>query len=418
MAIKQQITEMAVQARRAAREMAALSTDVKNRLLLAMADGLLAKADFIKQENQKDLEAGRAKGLSAAMLDRLELSDKVIDSMVGGLREVAALPDPVGEVTEMAKRPNGIMVGRMRIPLGVVGIIYESRPNVTVDAAALCIKAGNGVFLRGGSEAIHSNLALAKILQEAMSAADIDPAAVQVVPVTDREAINVMLTMEEYIDLIIPRGGEGLIRFVSENSRIPVLKHYKGVCHLFVDYSADQQMAVDIVINGKTQRPGVCNALETMLVHRNIADIFLPLAAKALTEAGVELRGCETTCRLVSGAKPAQDDDWGKEFLDLVLAVRVVDDLDGAMDHIVKYGSQHTEVIVTESYRNSQRFLREVDASAVMINASSRFNDGGEFGLGAEIGISTTKLHAYGPMGLKELTALKFIVYGDGQVRS
>lgn len=418
MAIKQQITEMAVQARRAAREMAALSTDVKNRLLLAMADGLLAKSDFIKQENQKDLEAGRAKGLSAAMLDRLELSDKVIDAMIGGLREVAVLPDPVGEVTEMAKRPNGIMVGKMRIPLGVIGIIYESRPNVTVDAAALCIKAGNGVFLRGGSEAIHSNLALARVLQEAMAAAGIDPAAVQVVPVTDREAINVMLTMEEYIDLIIPRGGEGLIRFVSENSRIPVLKHYKGVCHLFVDDSAEQQMAVDLVMNSKTQRPGVCNALETMLVHRNIADSFLPVVAKALTDAGVEIRGCEATCQILPGAKPAQQDDWGQEFLDLILAVRVVDDLDGAMDHIVEYGSQHTEVIVTESYRNSQRFLREVDASAVMINASTRFNDGGQFGLGAEIGISTTKLHAYGPMGLKELTALKYIVYGGGQVRS
>ncbi len=418
MAIKQQITEMAVQARRAAREMAALSTDVKNRLLLAMADGLLAKADFIKQENQKDLEAGRTKGLSAAMLDRLELSDKVIDSMVGGLREVAVLPDPVGEVTEMAKRPNGIMVGKMRIPLGVIGIIYESRPNVTVDAAALCIKAGNGVFLRGGSEAIHSNLALARVLQEAMAAEGIDPAAVQVVPVTDREAINVMLTMEEYIDLIIPRGGEGLIRFVSENSRIPVLKHYKGVCHLFVDDSAEPQMAVDLVMNSKTQRPGVCNALETMLVHRNIADSFLPVVAGALTAAGVEMRGCEVTCRILPAAKPARKDDWGQEFLDLILAIRVVDDLDGAMDHIVEYGSQHTEVIVTESYRNSQRFLREVDASAVMINASTRFNDGGQFGLGAEIGISTTKLHAYGPMGLKELTALKYIVYGGGQVRS
>lgn len=418
MTITQQITEMAVQGRRAAREMAALSTEVKNRLLLAMADGLLAKADFIKQENQKDLEAGRAKGLSAAMLDRLELSDKVIDSMVGGIREVVALPDPVGEVTEMAKRPNGIMVGKMRIPLGVIGIIYESRPNVTVDAAALCIKAGNGVFLRGGSEAIHSNLALAKVLQEAMAAENIDPAAVQVVPVTDREAINVMLTMEEYIDLIIPRGGEGLIRFVSENSRIPVLKHYKGVCHLFVDANADPQMAVDLVVNGKSQRPGVCNALETMLVHRDIADSFLPLVAKALAGVGVELRGCEATCRILPDATPARDDDWGKEFLDLILAVRVVDDLDGAMDHIVQYGSQHTEVIVTESYRNSQRFLREVDASAVMINASTRFNDGGQFGLGAEIGISTTKLHAYGPMGLKELTALKYIVYGDGQVRS
>lgn len=418
MSIKEQIIGMAVQARQAARKMAALSTGAKNGLLLAMADGLLANAEFIKQENRKDLEAGRAKGLSAAMLDRLALSDKVIASMVEGLREVAALPDPVGEVSEMAKRPNGILVGRMRIPLGVIGIIYESRPNVTVDAAALCIKAGNGVFLRGGSEAINSNLALAKILQDTMSAAGIDPAAVQVVPVTDREAINVLLTLEEYIDLIIPRGGEGLIRFVAENSRIPVLKHYKGVCHIFVDESGDQQMAVNLVMNGKTQRPGVCNSLEAMLVHRKIADVFLPLVAKSLTAAGVEMRGCEETCRIVPGATPAVEGDWGMEFLDLILAVKVVDDLDGAMAHIVKYGSQHTEVIVTENYSRSQRFLREVDASAVMINASSRFNDGGQFGLGAEIGISTTKLHAYGPMGLKELTALKFIVYGEGQVRS
>jgi glutamate-5-semialdehyde dehydrogenase len=306
----------------------------------------------------------------------------------------------------------------MRIPLGVIGIIYESRPNVTVDAAALCIKAGNGVFLRGGSEAIHSNLALAKVLQEAMAAENIDPAVVQMVPVTDREAVNVMLRLEEYIDLIIPRGGEGLIRFVSENSTIPVLKHYKGVCHLFVDSSADLQMALDLIMNGKTQRPGVCNSLETVLIHRDIAESFLPVAARALTGAGVEIRGCETTCRILPDAKPAQEYDWGMEFLDLILAIKVVDDLDGAMDHIVRHGSQHTEVIVTESYANSQRFLREVDASAVMVNASSRFNDGGQFGLGAEIGISTTKLHAYGPMGLKELTALKFIVYGDGQIRS
>lgn len=418
MSIKQHITEMAAQARVAARQMASLSTDVKNNLLLAMAEGVLAEADFIKQENQKDLDIGREKGLSAAMLDRLELSDKVIDSMVAGLREVASLPDPVGEVTEMAKRPNGIMVGKMRIPLGVIGIIYESRPNVTVDAAALCIKAGNGVFLRGGSEAVHSNLALAKVLKGTMTAAGINPAAVQVVPITDREAINVMLTLEEYIDLIIPRGGEGLIRFVSENSRIPVLKHYKGVCHLFVDASADQRMAVDLVMNSKTQRPGVCNALETMLVHRDIADTFLPLVGQALIAAGVEIRGCEATCRILAGARPAGDDDWGMEFLALIIAVRVVADINEAMDHIVSYGSQHTEVIVTESYSNSQRFLREVDASAVMVNASTRFNDGGQFGLGAEIGISTTKLHAYGPMGLKELTALKYIVYGEGQVRT
>lgn len=417
MSIQEQVLDMAAEARRAAREVAVMSTAAKDRLLVLMADALLEKADYIKEENRKDLEAGREKGLSAAMLDRLELSDKVIDSMVGGLREVAALPDPVGEVTEMIKRPNGIMVGRMRIPLGVVGMIYESRPNVTVDAAALCLKAGNGVFLRGGSEAIHSNIALAQVLKGVLEAEGVDPAAVQVMPVTEREAINVLLTLEEYIDLIIPRGGEGLIRFVSENSRIPVLKHYKGVCHLFVDESADPQMAVDIVMNGKVQRPGVCNALETLLVHRNIAESFLPIAAKALTAAGVELRGCEATCRILPEAKVATEEDWGMEFLDLILAVKVVDSMEEAMDHIADYGSQHTEVIVTESYQNSQRFLREVDASAVMINASSRFNDGGQFGLGAEIGISTTKLHAYGPMGLKELTALKFIVYGEGQVR-
>lgn len=417
MTIDQQIMDMAIEARKAAREIAAMSTSAKDRLLNLMADALVEKTDYIQEENKKDLEAGQEKGLSAAMLDRLELSDKVIDSMVGGLREVAALPDPVGEVTEMIKRPNGIMVGRMRIPLGVVGMIYESRPNVTVDAAALCLKAGNGVFLRGGSEAIHSNIALAKVLKDVLESESVDPAAIQVVPVTDRKAINVLLTLEEQIDLIIPRGGEGLIRFVSENSRIPVLKHYKGVCHLFVDESADLQMATDIAMNGKVQRPGVCNALETMLVHRNIAERFLPVAAKALLGAGVEIRGCADTCRLISDAKAASDEDWGMEFLDLILAVRIVDDLDGAMDHIIKYGSQHTEVIVTGDYHNSQRFLREVDASAVMINASSRFNDGGQFGLGTEIGISTTKLHAYGPMGLKELTALKFIVYGEGQVR-
>ncbi len=417
MTIQEQIIDMAIEARRAAREVAAMSTAAKDRLLGLMADGLIEKADYIKEENRKDLEAGREKGLSAAMLDRLELSDKVIDSMVSGLREVASLPDPVGEITEMLKRPNGIMVGRMRIPLGVVGMIYESRPNVTVDAAALCIKAGNGVFLRGGSEAIHSNIALAKVLKGVLETEGVDPAVVQVVPTAEREAVNVLLTLEDYIDLIIPRGGEGLIRFVSENSRIPVLKHYKGVCHLFVDESGDQQMAVDMVMNGKVQRPGVCNALETMLVHRNIADSFLPIAAKALVGAGVELRGCDATCSILPEARAADKDDWGMEFLELILAVKVVDSLEEAMEHIVDHGSQHTEVIVTENYSNAQRFIREVDASAVMVNASSRFNDGGQFGLGAEIGISTTKLHAYGPMGLKELTALKFVVYGEGQVR-
>jgi glutamate-5-semialdehyde dehydrogenase len=352
------------------------------------------------------------------MLDRLALTDKVIDSMVAGLQEVAALPDPVGEVDEMIRRPNGLMVGRMRIPLGVIGMIYESRPNVTVDAAALCLKAGNAVILRGGSEAIHSNLALAKVLQDALASENIDPAAVQVIPVADREAVNVLLSLEDYIDLIIPRGGEGLIRFVAENSRIPVLKHYKGVCHVFVDADADLDMAVNIVLNGKCQRPGVCNATETLLVHKDIAEAFLPLVAAKLVAAGVELRGCPKTREILPEIKVAVEEDWPAEFLDLILAVRVVDDLDAAMDHIAQYGSQHTEVIVTKSYANGQRFIKEVDASAVMVNASTRFSDGGQFGLGAEIGISTTKLHAYGPMGLKELTTRKFIVYGDGQVRT
>ena len=418
MSIQETIRQMAVAAKKASRNMANLSTTAKNNALLKMAEALLAQKTYIQQENEKDLVAGRAKGLSAAMLDRLALTDKVIAGMVGGLREVAALPDPVGEVSEMAKQPSGITVGRMRIPLGVIGMIYESRPNVTVDAAALCLKAGNAILLRGGSEAIHSNLALAKVLQEALAAEKIEAAAVQVIPVTDREAVTAMLTLDEQIDLIIPRGGESLIRFVAENSRIPVLKHYKGVCHVFVDASADLDMAVNIVMNGKVQRPGVCNALEALLVHEDIAAEFLPKVWGALQKSGVELRGCARAKAILPEITAALPTDYGMEFLDLILAVRVVDDLVAAMDHIVQYGSQHTEVIVTNSYANGQRFLREVDASAVMINASTRFTDGGQFGLGAEIGISTTKLHAYGPMGLKELTTRKFIVYGEGQVRA
>ncbi|MBU0483179.1 MAG: glutamate-5-semialdehyde dehydrogenase [Proteobacteria bacterium] len=418
MSLQEKIKSMAIEAKKASRQLSCLSTDVKNRILARMAEGLHEKRLHIQQENARDLETGRAKGLSAAMLDRLELSDKVIDSMIVGLKEVAVLPDPIGEVTEMIKRPNGIMVGRMRIPLGVISMIYESRPNVTVDAAALCLKSGNAVFLRGGSEAIHSNLFLAKVLQEALASEGVNPAAIQVVPVTDREAVNILLTLEEYIDLIIPRGGESLIRFVVENSRIPVLKHYKGVCHVFVDQSADLKKATAIVINGKVQRPGVCNALEALLVHQDIASAFLPVIAAELMKAGVELRGCPLTKEILPGIKAAVQSDWGMEFLDLILAVKVVADLDAAMEHIVNFGSLHTEVIVTENYTNAQRFIREVDASAVMVNASTRFSDGGQFGLGAEIGISTTKLHAYGPMGLKELTSKKFIVYGDGQVRN
>ncbi|MEN8257089.1 MAG: glutamate-5-semialdehyde dehydrogenase [Thermodesulfobacteriota bacterium] len=417
MSIEQTIKDMAVQAKKAAHSMSILSTEQKNNVLSRMADALAEQKVYIQAENAKDLEAGEAKGLAAAMLDRLHLSDQVMDSMIAGLREVIALPDPVGEINDMVRRPSGITVGRMRIPLGVIGMIYESRPNVTVDAAALCLKAGNAILLRGGSEAIHSNLALAKVLQDALGAEKVDPAAIQVIPTTDRDAVTFMLQLEEQIDLIIPRGGEGLIRFVAETSRIPVLKHYKGVCHVFIDDSAQIDMGVAIVMNGKVQRPGVCNALETLLVHKDIAADFLPAVAKELFAAGVEIRGCEQTCKIVADAKPASPEDWPMEFLELILAVKVVDDMDGAMAHIREYGSQHTEVIVTENYSHGQRFIREVDASAVMINASTRFSDGGEFGLGAEIGISTTKLHAYGPMGLKELTTKKFIVYGDGQVR-
>lgn len=417
MSVEETISQMAQEAKRAARAAASMSTEVKNRVLNRVAGELRQQIKLIQRENDKDLTAGREKGLSAAMLDRLTLSDRVIDSMIDGLHEVAALIDPVGEISEMNKRPSGITVGRMRIPLGVIAMIYESRPNVTIDAAALCLKAGNAVILRGGSEAIHSNLALARILQDALAAEGAPAAIIQVIPTTDRIAVNALLTQEACIDLIIPRGGEGLIRFVAENSRIPVLKHYKGVCHAFVDYNADFEMAADIIINSKAQRPGVCNALETMLVHREAAAQFLPLIARRCTEAGVTLRGCPETVAICSEAQEADETDWDREYLELILAVKVVADIDEAMDHIAAHGSQHTETIVTESYTNAQRFIREVDSSSVMINASTRFADGGQYGLGAEIGISTTKLHAYGPMGLKELTTKKFIVYGSGQIR-
>ncbi|MFH2124813.1 MAG: glutamate-5-semialdehyde dehydrogenase [Pseudomonadota bacterium] len=416
--IDMSIKLMAQNAKKAARTLISLSTEIKNNLLRQMAEALEEQRSFIQQQNQKDLMAGQKKGLSAAMLDRLELSDKVMASMIGGLLEVVALPDPVGEILNLSKRPNGLMVGRMRIPLGVIGMIYESRPNVTVDAAALCLKAGNAIILRGGSEAIHSNLALAEVLQGVLAAGNIDPAAIQVVPVTDRAAVTTLLAQEKFIDLIIPRGGEGLIRFVSETSRIPVLKHYKGVCHIFVDNSADLLKATPVIMNSKTQRPGVCNALEGLLIHRDIAATYLPVIAEELRMAGVELRGCAESVTLASMIKPALPTDWGTEFLDLTLCVKIVGSLDEAMSYMAEYGSQHTEVIITEDYSNAQRFLAEVDASAVMVNASTRFNDGGQLGLGAEIGISTTKLHAYGPMGLEELTTKKFIIYGGGQVRS
>jgi glutamate-5-semialdehyde dehydrogenase len=417
MTIERTLSEMARRVKIASAGLVALPTVAKNNVLLQVADLLVKEKKALQRENDKDLKNGAEKGLSQAMLDRLRLSDEVIDSMVTALHELIALPDPVGKIENFVKRPNGLLVGRMRVPLGVVAMIYESRPNVTVDAAALCLKAGNGVILRGGSEAIFSNLALAEILKKALRSQNIVQDVVQVIPTTDRQAIAHLLTLDEDIDLVIPRGGEGLIRFVAKNSRIPVLKHYQGVCHLFIDKDADLSKAVPLVINSKTQRPGVCNALEGLLIHQDVAAEYLPILVAALTEKGVELRGCARSTAISPKISPAADEDWGTEFLDLILCVKVVQDFEEAKSYIQQYGSQHTESIVTENYTTAQRFIAEIDASAVMVNASTRFNDGGELGLGAEIGISTTKLHAYGPMGLEELTTRKFVVYGQGQVR-
>ncbi len=417
MDIETTIRQMATDAKAAATVIGRAGTDQKNRALFTMADLLEQQAEMIFAENRKDLERAEAAGLSPAMIDRLTVSEKTIASMAGGLREVAAYTDPVGTLGPTQIRPNGLKVSKMRIPLGVIGIIYESRPNVTIDAACLCLKSGNAVILRGGSEAIHSNRALARIIEQALEATGLPVKAAQVVPTDDRSAINVLLAQEELVDLIIPRGGEGLIRFVVEHSKIPVLKHYKGVCHVYVDESADLAMAEEIAFNAKVQRPGVCNAMETLLIHEAVADAFLSAMAKRFADAGAELRGCPKTCAMVPAAKPATDDDWPEEYLDLRLAVKVVESMEAAMDHIARYGSSHTEAIVTTDYGRANRFLREVDASVVLVNASTRFNDGGQLGLGAEMGISTSKLHAFGPMGLEELTTQKFVVLGDGQIR-
>jgi len=417
MNMEQHIAEMAARAGAACRDIALASTAAKNLVLGDVARLLREGKTSIQAENGKDLAVGREKNLSAPMLDRLALNDAVFDAMICGVEEVCALPDPIGGIAAMTRRPNGLSVGRMRVPLGVVAMIYESRPNVTIDAAALCLKAGNGVILRGGSEAINSNLALAGVLKQALSNNQIDPDCVQVVDTTDRKAIEILLQQEDAIDLVIPRGGEGLIRFVSHNSRIPVLKHYKGVCHIYVDKDADLSTATPIILNSKTQRPGVCNALEGLLVHSSVAGAFLPVIGDAFTRAGVTMAGCEKTRALYPGAEAATAEDWGTEWLSLKLCVKVVESLEEAEAYIARYGSHHTESIITENYTTAQAFLAGVDASAVMVNASTRFNDGGQLGLGAEIGISTTKLHAYGPMGLEELTTQKFIVYGSGQVR-
>jgi glutamate-5-semialdehyde dehydrogenase len=417
MDLKSFVLSKAEEARVGGRAIGKVSSEKKNSALIKMAGAIRKSAKALKRENAKDLAFGREKGLSKALLDRLTLNDKRINEMAEGLIEVAALPDPVGEITKMWQRPNGMTVGRMRVPIGVIGIIYESRPNVTADATSLCLKAGNAVILRGGSEAIHSNKAIVRILRDAGKAAGLHPGCITYIDTPDRQAVMELLKLEGIVDLIIPRGGEGLIRAVTENSRIPVLKHYKGVCHVFVDRDADLAMAEDICFNAKVQRPGTCNAMETMLVDKPAAKAFLPTMIRRFKKAGVTIKGCAETRRIVSSIDTVQKEDYFNEYLDLIVNVRVVKNIDEAMEHIAEYGSAHSEAIVTKDYAKGMRFLREVDSSAVFINVSTRFNDGFQFGLGAEIGISTDKIHARGPMGLEELTSTKFIVLGNGQLR-
>jgi glutamate-5-semialdehyde dehydrogenase len=404
-------------AREAARTLALCSSRVKNEALHQMARGLEEKTAAILDANRADLERARAAGVTRAFLDRLTLTDARIDTMATGLREIAGLPDPVGETVEAWRRPNGLDIARVRVPLGVIGFIYESRPNVTADAAGLCVKSGNAVLLRGGSEAIESNALIAAVLAKALDKTGAPPEAIQFVEVTDREAVAVMLEQDRLLDLIIPRGGEEFVRWVAERSRVPILKHDKGLVHVFVDAAADLEMATTIVLNAKTQRPSVCNALETLLVDRAVAARFLPPLAARLAAAGVEVRGCPQTRTLVSTARPATEADWDEEYLDLILAIRVVDGLDAALAHIGRHGSGLAEAIVTNDLARARRFTREVDAAAVLVNASTRLVDGAQFGLGAEMGISTSRVHARGPVGVRELTTTKFIVQGDGQVR-
>lgn len=417
--LRDRVETLARRAKAAAKKLAAAPTERKDAVLRRVAEALRAPASAaVLDANVADVKAGEDAGLSAALLDRLKLDRARLDGVAAAVEDVVRLPDPVGEMTESRRLANGLEVGRMRAPLGLIGIIYESRPNVTVDAAALCFKAGNACLLRGGKEAFRTNQALAAIFAEALEAEGFDPATVSLLPTLEREATLIMIGLDEVLDLVIPRGGEGLIRFVAENARVPVIRHYKGVCHVYVDADADLEKARAIALNAKTHRPGVCNAMETLLVDEAVAERFLPGLAAAMQEAGVELRGDARTRQLVPDAKEATDADWDEEYLDLILAVRVVDGIDQAMQHVADHGSLHTEAIVTESYGKAQRWLREVDASLVLVNASTRFNDGGQLGLGAEVGISTTKLHAYGPMGLAELCTLKWVARGEGQIRS
>lgn len=416
MALHDEIEGICRKARDAAQELRSLSPAVKNAALVNAAHAIRAAADGLKAENARDLEAGREKGLSAAMLDRLELTDKRIEAMAKGLETVAALPDPVGDIVRQTVHPNGMRIAQIRQPLGVVAIIYESRPNVTADAAALCLKSGNATVLRGGSEAIHSNVAIAKAFVDGAVAAGVPEGAVQIIATTDRAAVGELLKMEAYVDVVVPRGGKGLIARILDESRIPVVAHLDGVCHVFVDADADFAMAKSIVVNAKLQRPGVCNAVETLLVHEAVAEEFLPDAAQALEMGGCELRGCARTRQIIRCAE-ATEEDWTTEYLDKILSIKVVDSFDAAVDHINRYGSHHSDSIVTERYEAAERFLDEVDSAAVYVNASTRFTDGFEFGLGAEIGISTNKLHCRGPMALQELTCLKYIIRGTGQIR-
>ncbi|EGB16501.1 gamma-glutamyl phosphate reductase [Pseudodesulfovibrio mercurii] len=418
MDIREQMVEMGKRAKAAARRLSAASGKAKRDALLILADLLEAESPAIAEANKLDLDAAAERGLDKARVQRLTISDKVLKSMVNGCREVAAMADPVGEIESMVKRPNGMLVGRMRVPLGVVAMIYESRPNATVDAGILCLKAGNAVILRGGSEAFHSNKCLAELMHTALERAGLPRDAVQVPPTTDRAAVTELLKLEEYIDVVIPRGGEGLIRAVTSQATMPVLKHYKGVCQIFADASCDIDKAVPIIENAKMQYPSGCNAVECLLIHEDVAGALLPRVAAAMGPKGVQFRACPRSLPLLGEfARPAVDADWGYEFLDLILAVRVVRDLDEAMDYIAAHGSNHTESILSEDYANCMRFIREVDASLVVANATTRFNDGAQLGLGAEIGISTSKLHAYGPMGIKELTSAKFVLLGEGQIR-
>jgi len=412
------MNEMAVNAKIASRVVAQLSTTQKNELLTAIASEIEINSQSIIEENKKDIDGGREKGLTEAMLDRLLLTPQRITEIANAIREIVTLQDPVGDISNLSLRPNGMQVGKMRIPLGVISMIYEARPNVTAESAALCIKSGNAVILRGGSEAIHSNLALASCLHKTIEHYGIDKNIVSVIPDTSREVIEQLLKQKESIDLVIPRGGEGLIRYVTENSQIPVIQHFKGVCHLFIDKFADNTKAVNILVNGKTQRPSACNAIETVLVHQDIAETFLPLAAEALKPANVKVHACENSLPYFEQGELATTDDFHAEYLAQEVAIKVVDSFDSAISHINQYTSDHTEVIVTQDVSRSQQFIRQINSSVVMVNASSRFSDGGQLGLGSEIGISTSKLHAYGPMGLASLTTEKFVVYGDGQVRS